>query len=150
IRLDIVERQGTNLVVVATSSTTRDILARTFREAPTTQIRQIGDQRVMITSQALANSNYGVVAVASMENIDKYANFNRRGIPVFATMLIIVVITLMHFMFKRIVSKRLDDLLDGIRRAKAGEAARIPETRQDEIGVVAKTLNGLIMQAQLF
>jgi signal transduction histidine kinase len=85
-----------------------------------------------------------------MENIDKYAAVNRRGIPAIATILIVVVVTLMHFMYQRLVSKRLDELLHGIRRAQAGESASIPETRQDEIGVVAKTLNGLLAQAQSF
>jgi two-component system NtrC family sensor kinase len=53
-------------------------------------------------------------------------------------------------MYRRIVSKRFDELLDGIRRAQAGESARIPENRQDEIGMIARTLNGLIAHAQSF
>jgi two-component system NtrC family sensor kinase len=150
IRLDIIERRVADVAVVASSSNTSDILVSSFSDTPLTEIRHLGDQRVMITSQAIENSNYGIVTVASMENIDRYAAANRHGIPAIATILIVVVVTLMHFMYKRIVSKRLDELLNGIRRAKAGEAARIPETRQDEIGVVAKTLNGLIAQAQSF
>jgi len=85
-----------------------------------------------------------------MENIDRYASFNRRGIPATAAILIIIVITLMHLMYRAIVSRRLDELLEGIRRAKAGGAAEIPDTRQDEIGIIAGTLNGLIAQVQTF
>jgi signal transduction histidine kinase len=150
IRLDILERQRHHIVVAASSSNMQDVLVPDFGNAPATQIRLLGGRRVMITSQAVENSDYGIVAVASMENIDRYAAFNRRNIPVIATILIVLVITLMHFMYTRIVSKRLGELLAGIQRARAGQAARIPETRQDEIGVIAKTLNGLIAQAQSF
>ena len=150
IRLDIVHRRGDGIVVEASSSNMPDILVGNLTSTPTTEIREIADQRVMITSQAIENTGYGIIAVASMENIDRYAAFNRREIPAFATVLIVVVVTLMHLMYRRIVSKRVDELLEGIRRAKAGEAAGIPETRQDEIGIIAKTLNGLIAQAQSF
>jgi two-component system NtrC family sensor kinase len=150
IRLDIVQRQGDDIVIAASSSDKDDVLVRNFVQTPVTEVRRFDDGRAMITSQAVENSDYGIVAVASMENIDRYAEFNRRSIFVIATILIIVVVTLMHFMYKRIVSKRLGELLDGIHRAKSGYAARIPENRQDEIGIIAKTLNGLIAQAQSF
>jgi two-component system, NtrC family, sensor kinase len=150
IRMDIVQRQGDKIAVAATSSNMDDVLVRNFAPAPATEIRETGDGRVMITSQAVDNSDYGIITVASMENIDRYGDVNRSSMPVIATILIFVVITMMHFMYKRIVSKRLEQLLDGIQRAGAGGAARIPETRHDEIGVIAKTLNGLIAQAHSF
>jgi two-component system NtrC family sensor kinase len=149
-RLDILRQRDGEIVVAASSTNTPNILVRNFSDTPVTEIRQIGDQRVMVTSQTVENTDYVIVAVASLENVDRYAAFNRRSIPALASFLIVVVVTLMHFMYRWIVSKRFDDLLDGIRRAQAGEAARIPETRQDEIGVIAKTLNGLITQVQSF
>jgi signal transduction histidine kinase len=150
VRLDVVRFQGGNLAVVASTAEEPDILVRTLGKAPSTEIRQMGPERVMITSSAIENGDYGIVAVATMENIDRYESSNRRGVPAFAAILSLVVITLMHFMYRRIVSKRLDELLDGIQRAKAGDAARIPEARPDEIGLIAKTLNGLIAQVQSF
>ena len=149
-RLDIIRRRDGDVEVIASSASIPEILVQSFGDTPTTEVRQLGDQRVLITSQAVENSEYGIVAVATMENIDRYATFNRRSIPALATVLIVLVVTLMHLMYRMMVSKRFDELLDGIRRAQAGRAARIPETRQDEIGVIAKTLNGLIAQVQSF
>jgi signal transduction histidine kinase len=150
IRLDVMQRNGTGMVVAASSSDMPQVVALEFANTPVTEVRQIGDRRVMVTSQAIENSNYGLVAVASMENIDRYASFNRRRIPTWAAIIIVFVIGLMYFMYRTIVSKRLDELLQGIQRAKSGEAAAIPDGRQDEIGVIAKTLNGLIAQVQSF
>jgi signal transduction histidine kinase len=148
VRLDIVELPSGR--IASSSSDEPDVLVRSFSDTPSTQIRQAEGRRLMITSHAVGNGTYGIVAVASMANVDRLADTNRRDIPAFAAILTLVVITLMHFVYRRIVSSRFDELLEGIRRAKAGEASRIPETRQDEIGIVAKTLNGLIAQVQTF
>jgi signal transduction histidine kinase len=150
VRLDVVQRQDAGMTVVASSRRTPDLLVSQIGPEPHTEIRRIGQDRVMVTSRAVEGTNYGVVAVASMENIDRFLVFNRGQVPAFAAGLLLVVIVLMHVMFKRTVSRRFDELLDGIRRAKRGEAARIPDTQQDEIGVIAKTLNGLIAQVQSF
>jgi signal transduction histidine kinase len=150
IRLDVIYRRGDKIVLAASSSDKTETLVGNFGKAFLSEVREVDGERVLITSQAAENPDYGLVAVASMENIDRYASSNRRAIPSFAIVLIAVVITLMHFMYRAIVSKRLNELLDGIRRARAGEAAQIPDGRQDEIGLIAKTLNGLIAQAQSF
>jgi C4-dicarboxylate-specific signal transduction histidine kinase len=150
IRLDVIERRGSEVFIVASSRKTPDALVSTLPDATYTEVRKIGSDRAMITSQAVEGTPYGIVAVASMENIDRFLLFNRGQVPAFAAGLLLVVIILMHVMFKRTVSKRFDELLDGIRRAKRGEAARIPDSQQDEIGLIARTLNGLIAQAQSF
>jgi len=150
IRLDVVQRRLADTVMVATSSGMPDPVTRKFGTGPTTDIGIVAGRRAMITSQAVADGEYGIASVASMENIDRYASFNRSGIPAFAAVLILIVITPIHFMYRRIVSKRFDELLNGIERARTGKTARIPESRQDEIGVIAKTLNGLIVQVQSF
>ncbi len=150
IRLDVVQRRGREVVEVASSRRNPEVLVRTISEAPHTEVRKIGADRTMVTSQIVEGTTYGVVAVNSMENIDRFLVFNRSQIPAFTGGLLLVVIILMHVMFKRTVSKRFDELLDGIQRAKRGLAARIPDSQQDEIGVIARTLNGLIAQAQSF
>jgi signal transduction histidine kinase len=150
VRLDVVQRHGDDARIVASSSTMPEPVLQNVGPNLRTEIRRLEGRRVMVTSQAVENGDYGIISIASMENVDRYASLNRRGIPAFASILIVVVIAPMHFMYKRIVSKRLDELLQGIQRAKAGKAALIPENRQDEIGLIAKTLNGLIAQAQSF
>jgi signal transduction histidine kinase len=150
VRLDVVQQQGNELIIVASSRRTPDVLVSALPSVPYTEVRRIGSDRMMITSQAVAGTNFGVVAVASMENIDRFLVFNRGQIPAFAGGLVLVIILLMHVMFNRTVSRRLNELLEGIRRAKRGEAARIPDNQHDEIGIIAKTLNGLIAQVQSF
>jgi signal transduction histidine kinase len=149
-RLDVVQRREGKMVVVASSSRDPDLLVSNVTETANTFIRDIGEDHSMVTGQAVEGTTYGIVAVASMENIDRFLLFNRGQVPTFAAVLLLIVIVLMHIMFKRTVSKRFDELIEGIGRAKRGEAARIPENKPDEIGIIAKTLNGLIAQVQSF
>lgn len=149
-RLDVVQQRGKKMTVIASSRRSPDLLVSTIADVPHTETRRVGSDRAMVTSQAVKGTSYGIVAVASMQNIDRFLFFNRSQVPAFAAALLLIVILLMHVMFKRTVSKRFDELLDGIRRAKGGEAARIPDNQQDEIGIIAKTLNGLIAQVQSF
>jgi hypothetical protein len=41
---------------------------------------------------------------------------------------------MLYFMYNRILSRRFEILLDGIRRAGAGEVVHIPDAEPDEIG----------------
>ncbi len=150
VRLDVIQERGSAWIIIASSSKNPDFAVQTISAVPQTLIRKVGPDRMMITSQAVRDTSYGIVAFASMENIDRYEDFNRGQIPTTAAILILIVITLMHVMYKRTVSKRFDDLIDGIDRAKRGKAARIPDSQLDEIGMIAKTLNSLIAQVQSF
>ena len=53
-------------------------------------------------------------------------------------------------MYNRILSRRFEILLSGIRRAGSGEDVHIPDEHADEIGLIARTLNGLLAQVQSF
>src|SRR5262245_48430044 len=78
VRLDVIRRTGAAVGIAASSSAMSDILVRTFGKSPVTEVQERDGQRVMVTSQAADNPDYGLVAVASMENIDRYASANRR------------------------------------------------------------------------
>jgi len=143
-RLDVVKRQGNQTVVVASSSRMPELLLHTIPPGIVTEIRNVGSERMMVTTLAADKSDYGLIAVSSLRNIDQYEDFNRNQTPAFAAILILIVIGLMHVMYRRTVSRRFDELLEGIQRARTGQAAHIPEHRQDEIGIIAKTLNGLL------
>jgi len=150
VRLDVVQNGRDGMVVVASSNKNAEVLVDTLSATPVTVSRYLGSDHMMITSKAVEGTNYGVVAVATLENVDRYEAFNRGQLPTTAGILILVLTTLMHVMYKRTVSRRIDELIDGIDRAKRGQAARIPDAKVDEIGVIAKTLNGLIAQVQSF
>jgi signal transduction histidine kinase len=138
------------MAVVASTASELSPLLQTIPGSLTTGIRQIGNERVMVSVEPVKGTGYGIVAVSSLQNIDRYEAFNRVQTPIFAAIQILVVVLLMYLMYKHMVSRRFDELLEGIHRAREGGAARIPDNRQDEIGVIARTLNGLLSQVQSF
>ena len=149
-RLDIVRQRNGEIVVKASTSTDPSPLLETMPADLVTEIRQIGNERAMLSIEPVKGTSYGIVAVSSLQNVDRYEAFNRRQTPVFAAILILIVILLMHFMYKHMVSRRFDELLEGIRRAKEGESASILDNKKDEIGIIARTVNGLLTQVQSF
>ena len=149
-RLDVIQQRGDKIVIVASSETNPIPLQTSMPADLYTDIRQMGDERAMVSVEPLKGTDYALVAVSSFHNVDRYEAFNRRQTPIFAAILIVVVIVLMHIMYKYVVSRRFDELLEGIRRAKDGERSSIVDNKKDEIGVIARTLNGLLTQVQSF
>jgi len=149
-RLDIVRVDRGSAAIVASSSTALEPIVSTVPAAPSSVIRVIDSQRSMVITEPVESTDLAIVAVSSMQNIDRFQDFNRSLIPAFSGVLIAVVISLMYLMYKATVSKRLDELLDGIRQAKEGRIVNIPDDRQDEIGVLAKTFNELLAQVRSF
>jgi two-component system NtrC family sensor kinase len=150
-RLDVVEKRSDGFQIIASSSASPDLLLDSVPPFTSTVIRAHGDDRDMITTHPVENTTYFLVAVTSLENIDRYEAINRARSPLFVAILLLTVITLMHLMYRRTVSRRFDDLLEGIRRAKSGSfTGQIPDDRADEIGIIAKTLNSLLLQVRSF
>lgn len=150
-RIDIVEKHEGKLRVLASSIESPDLLIHSIPDGIITNIRSLGDERDMITVQPVADTAYTIVALASLENLDRYEASNRASMPLFGAILFLIVIGLMHVMYRRTVSRRFDELLAGIRRAKQGNFAEtIPDERRDEIGEIATTLNGLLAQVRSF
>src|SRR4051812_8887569 len=145
-RLDIVELRGKTIRVAASSDITPDALIQSIPAVLTTTNRE----NDMITVLPIEGTPYAVVALSSFENLDRYEALNRARDPMFAAVLIITVVALMNFMYRRIVSKRFDELLAGIHRSKEGNFVAVPDTREDEIGMIAGTLNGLLTQVRSF
>lgn len=149
-RLDIVRANDATLSLLATSSDERVSMISSVPPGLSTWIQTIAAERVMVTAAPLDGTSLSLVAFSSLENIDRYEDVNRWLAPAFSLFLIAIVIAPMFFLYSRTVSHRFDELLDGIRRAQHGEAGRIPDDRQDEIGAIAKTLNALLAQVRSF
>jgi len=149
-RLDIVRREGGKIPLVATSSGEKEARVATIPEKLATWITDSPADRFMVTSMPLEGTPLALVAYSTLENIDKYEETNRIITPFFSLFLITAVIVPMSMMYSRTISKRFDELLEGIRRAKNGEISKVPDDREDEIGALAKTLNGLITQVRSF
>jgi signal transduction histidine kinase len=149
-RLDIVERTPSGVRILASSDPTPEPLIQTVPLVETTNKRESNGRRDMITIHPVANTDLAIVALMSFEFVDRYEALNRVRDPVFEVVLITLVIALLNLMYKRAVSSRFDELLSGIRRAQQGDLAMIPDTREDEIGVIARTLNNLLAQVRSF
>jgi signal transduction histidine kinase len=150
-RLDIVANENGILKVAVSSSASPDLLVRSVPPAVTTEIRGTAEGRELLTIHPVIGTPYSMVAVSSMEFVDGYREINRTLEPLFGGILVVVVISLMHIMYQRTVSRRFDDLLEGIRHAGDRRLPQeIPVKRQDEIGIIAKTLNNLLAQVHSF
>lgn len=149
-RLDIVEKKGSAIRVLASSDLTPDPLIQSVPPVLNTTKRDLNGRRDLITVLPIENTPYAIVALSSFANLDRYEALNRARDPVFGIVLIVIVVALMNMMYKRTVSKRFDELLEGIRQSKEGNLAAIIDTREDEIGVIARTLNGLLTQVRSF
>jgi signal transduction histidine kinase len=149
-RLDIVERTPSGVRILASSDPTPEPLVESIPFVLTTSTRDSNGRRDMITIHPVANTDLAIVALLSFEFVDRYEALNRVRDPVFEVVLITFVIALLNLMYKRAVSSRFDELLSGIQRAQQGDLAMIPDTREDEIGVIARTLNNLLAQVRSF
>jgi signal transduction histidine kinase len=150
-RLDIVEKRDSGLRVLASTSSTPNLMIAAIPETTTSDIQSRGSGRQMLIVQPVANTPYAIIAVSSLEDLDRYEAINRVRTPFFGLSLILIVIALMNVMYQRIVSRRFDDLLEGIRRAKDGNLSEpLPDQPEDEIGMIARTLNGLLAQVRTF
>ena len=107
-RLDIIENRNSGLRVLASSWESPDLLIPAIPAATTTEIRSAGEERNMIAVQPVADSPYAIVALASLESLDRYEASNRSSTLLFSGILIVIVIILMQGMYKRTVSKRFD------------------------------------------
>jgi len=149
-RLDIVQEKNGSLALLATSSDQRIPAVKNVSPVMETRVENLPEERAMVTSAPLEGTTFSLVALSSMENIDRYKEINRWITPAFTVFLIALVIPLMFLLYSRMISQRFDQLLEGIRRAQQGEASSIPDDREDEIGTVAKTLNALLTQVRTF
>ncbi len=149
-RLDIVEKKANEIRVVASSDLTPDLLIQSIPPALGTTRRDLNGERDLITVLPIEGTPYAIVALSSFENLDRYEALNRARDPIFGFVLIVIVVALMNLMYQRTVSRRFAELIERIRRSKEGNLAAIVDTREDEIGVIARTLNGLLTQVRSF
>jgi signal transduction histidine kinase len=149
-RLEILQSNNGSFSLLATSSDQRVPAIQSVPAELRTRIESIAGERVMVTSAPLEGTPFSLVALSSLENIDRYQEVNRWITPAFSLFLIAIVLPPMFLLYSRTISRRFDELLEGIRRAQQGEAAQIPDDRQDEIGAIARTLNDLLTQVRTF
>ncbi|MFH1575024.1 MAG: HAMP domain-containing protein, partial [Acidobacteriota bacterium] len=150
-RLDVLRSGEQGMEIVASSSDSSMSLLSSVSSAAGTFVSSHGGGRDLIVVQRVEGTQYCVVAQTSLATLDTYVSVNRIWAGIFSVVMIVLVISMMHLMFRRIISKRFDELLEGIYRAKKGNrGGPIPVDREDEIGIIASTFNSLLDQVQSF
>lgn len=149
IRMDVVHNVSGVMKITASSASSPDLLLDHWPAKDENWISAQNSQREMIWAMPVQGSPYAIVAVTSLDIRDRFVAMNRMWAGIFGSLLIVLLISLLHVMYRRIVSRRFDELLEGINRAKTGNLTdHIPADREDEIGVIAQTFNDLVDQVR--
>jgi len=149
-RMDIMQSRDGVLSVLCSSSETAEERIKSVPAGLVSNVDNIDSEKMMVTSLAIENSDLVLVAYSSMGNIDRFREFNWLLTPIFAVIFTLAATGMLYIMYNRILSRRFEILLDGIRRAAVGEVVHIPDMAPDEIGLIGRTINGLLAQVQSF
>ncbi len=75
---------------------------------------------MMVTSLPIEDSDLVLVAYSSLKNIEQFQDFNRLLTPAFGITFTLIATGMLYVMYNRILSRRFEILLSGIRRAGIG------------------------------
>jgi methyl-accepting chemotaxis protein len=149
-RVDIMQSRDGVLSVLCSSSETAEERIKSVPAGLTSKVDSVDSEKMLVTSLPIEDSDLILVAYSSMGNIDRFQEFNSLLTPIFAAIFMLGATGMLYIMYNRILSRRFEILLDGIRRAGTGEVVHIPDQQPDEIGLIGKTINGLLAQVQSF
>jgi len=149
-RMDIMQSRDGVLSVLCSSSEMAEERITSIPQGLTSRVDTVGSEKMLVTTFPIEGSDLVLVAYSSMTNIDRFQEFNWVLTPIFALIFMLAATGMLYFMYNRILSRRFEILLDGIRRAGAGEVVHIPDAQPDEIGLIGKTINSLLAQVQSF
>jgi len=164
-RMDILQSRDGVLSVLCSSSAEAEERVSAVPSGLSSEVRLIesnisGDNagparssqqvRMLVTSFPIENTDLVLVSYSSMRNIESFQAVGRLLTPAFGILFTLVTTAMLYLMYGRMLSRRFEILLDGIRRAGKGEVIHIPDERPDEIGLIARTLNGLLAQVHSF
>jgi signal transduction histidine kinase len=149
-RMDILQDRDGVLSVLCSSAEQAEERIATVADGLNSEVRRIDSERMLVTTFPIEDSDLVLVSYSSMSNIEHFQELNRLLTPVFGLIFTLGTTAMLYFMYGRILSRRFEVLLDGIRRAGTGEAVHIQDHQPDEIGLISKTLNGLLGQVRSF
>jgi len=149
-RMDILQSRDGVLSVLCSSSEEAQERVSSVPSTLNSEVRQIDSEQMMVTSLPFEDSDLVLVAYSSLKNIEQFQDFSRLLTPVFGITFTLIATGMLYVVYNRILSRRFEVLLSGIRRARSGETVHIPDEHVDEIGLLARTLNGLLAQVHSF
>jgi signal transduction histidine kinase len=149
-RMDILQSRDGVLSVLCSSSEEAQERVSSVPETLTSEMQMFDSKQLLVTSLPIEDSDLVLVAYSTMKNIEQFQDFSRLLTPVFGITFTLVTTGMLYVMYNRILSRRFEILLSGIRRARSGEMVHIPADHADEIGLIAQTLNGLLAQVHSF
>ena len=108
-------------------------------------------ERLMAVSRAVPNHpGLTVIAVTTLEELDRFNAFNRRTALLFTLTGIGAVLLLLNYIFQQKIGRPLEQILNVMGKAKAGDySERVSIVREDETGQVAHTLNVLMDRVEI-
>ncbi len=148
--MDILQSRDGVLSVLCSSSEEAAERVSSVPAGLNSSVQRIESERMMVTTLPMEDSDLVLIAYSSMANIARFEALNRLLTPAFGIIFTLITTGMLYFMYGRILSRRFEILLDGIRRAGSGEVVHIPDEKPDEIGLIARTLNGLLAQVRSF
>jgi signal transduction histidine kinase len=149
-RMDILQSRDGVLSVLCSSAEEAEERVTTIPDGLASEVRSINSEQILVTSFRIEDTDLVLVAYSSLSNIEQFQTFNRLLTPVFGITFTLIATGMLYVMYNRILSRRFEVLISGIRRAGSGEEVHIPDEHADEIGLIARTLNGLLAQVQSF
>jgi len=149
-RMDILQSRDGVLSVLCSSREEAQERVTSVPGTISSEVRSFNSAEFLVTSLPIEDSDLVLVAYSSLSNIKQFQDFNRGVTPAFGLIFTAIATGMLYLMYNRILSRRFEILLSGIRRAGSGETVHIPDDHTDEIGLIARTLNGLLAQVHSF
>ncbi len=149
-RMDIIQIRDEMTSVLCSSSDEAEERISSIPIGLTSAISTLSSGRMLVTTYRDDGSDIALVAYSSLNNIERVQEINRLLTPAFGIIFTLLATIMLYVMYGRILSRRFEQLLDGIRRAGTGERVHIPDEQPDEIGLIGKTLNGLLEKVRTF
>src|SRR3954463_5599307 len=131
-RMDILQSRDGVLSVLCSSSEEAQERVSSVPETLRSEVRNFDSQKMMVTSLPIEDSDLVLVAYSSLKNIEQFQDFSRLLTPAFGITFTLITTGMLYVMYNRILSRRFEILLSGIRRARSGETVHIPDNHADE------------------
>ena len=146
-RIELVRATGGSPALVTTTADGTEPLVDILPPASTVYMAQRGRVRELITIEPIGSTGYWIVAMTSLEGLDRYVAVNRLWAVVSSAGVVVFVILLMSLLFDRLISRRFDRLLSNLSRAE--ESGVAPEGEpDDEIGLLARMFGDLLARVR--
>ncbi len=153
VELSVFEIRNSHPAVFASTVNPPDVSPEVLGP-PSAQPRELtgsrGERWMAVTRKVPDHPELMIVAVATLEELDRFNSLNRRNAFLFTLAGIAAAVLLLNFIFQRKIGQPLDDILAVMAKAHVADySERVQKAREDETGQVARRLNELLDRVEL-